>query len=1356
MPIGSIMRTILLLILLLTYTSTSAQIDNIKFRQMSPSGGFSLKGISTITQDHLGYIWMGTQQGLMRYDSNNTTWFTPSINDTLSLPNGFINDFYADNAHHFLVTTNKGLCSFNRQNQNFKRINYTYEDDSAAEDSVISIIKINNNKLLLIDALHFGILDLSTLKMLRIATDVINHPVSLHRDNSNRIWIGTRNGNIFRFNAENHSLNKVVSSHATNNCIYAFNNFIWVGTNGQGAKLYDTKGTFIKQVSFTPKSYKNSGNVRVIKRDTYGRIWFGTYEGLFMDDGRQLTHFDPDQYEGIPHNSIYEIFEDRQGGIWIGTWSGGVALVHHADNNFQTFRHTTGKNSLSNNTVSSFIQTDDDNLLIGTEVGGLNQYNLKNNRFSTLSLSKDNRIDNIKSICKDKLNGVWVGTFKKGLWHRPMGNSTFKQPGLNTENGRLLSSLSVYSLCAVDTGLWIGTFEKGLFFYNYNKKSLSHPFTNTAYQKDLTDNAIQTLLVDSNSNLWIGTLFNFIYKIHLPSNKITKGADVLGLSAFNEGAVYCFFERSNGDIWMGTKNNGILIYHPLTNKYESFFADDILYKKDVYGIIEDDNQRLWISSNNGLVLYNPESNTTRHFSHSDDIQSNLFCPQAIFKNEQGHLFFGGTNGFTRIDPSNLKLNLKKPNTFINHLSVSDGDNIYPVYKKDNTLNTIILKPGDNTFSVVFSVDNYFMPEKTKYKYRLINHNDQWIETKADALARFNKVKDGNYIFEVKACNNDGFWNDEPTRLPILIKSHWYKTNMALIAYSIIIILTIALIIRFYTERLKLKRAIINEKNQRENEEQMHEMKLKFFTNVSHEFRTPLTLISWPLKKLVNAQNITPEQKEELQVIKSNSNRLLQLINQLLDIRKLDLGKEQLNISKFDIVDFAHQIQQSFSFEAKSRNIAFKINNSTDNLFIEADKEKVNTLFHNLLSNAFKFVADNGQITININQAQSHSETSFENQISFGELYGAEVVEITIEDNGIGIEGENLMKIFNRFDQGESMRKNTTEVPKGSGLGLSIVKDFTLLHQGKLSVQSQVNIGSRFTIVLPTRQKAQKILFESHKTVKNLNEKQIPLTEVNKPSVLTKENTVLVVEDNKDFNRLICNFLQQHYQIISANNGVEAIKLLQHHNIDLVVSDIMMPQMDGIEFCNRVKTQIETSHIPVILLTALSSNKNLIAGLDKGADAYITKPFDEDVLLKQIENILKQRQRIRENFSKQFTSESTLEVGSLDSFFLNRVKSVIEKQVSKEDFGIDTLTKELMISRSQLHRKIKSLSGMTTSDFVNMVKVKKAVELIKNENLTFSEVAFRLGFSSQSYFTRCFKKVYNTTPKAYFDKNNAED
>ncbi|KJF43516.1 hypothetical protein LH29_15015 [Draconibacterium sediminis] len=1306
-----------------------------------------------MAQDDIGYIWMGTSQGLIKYNSQETEWFKPIANDTLSLPSRKVNDIFCDETNQIWISTNEGLCLFEQSTQQFNRIKYRYEDGSKPADLVNAVLKVNDDNLLIIDQLYFGILNLKSNLFSRIEKNQIQAPMVLHQDHSNRIWIGTRDGDVFRYNPGKNAVKKMISNEAAINCIYSENKQVWIGTEGEGAKLYDLNNRLIKQISFgNAADMANSGHVRVIKKDTYGRLWFGTYEGLYMDDGNKLSRFKPEDYPGLPHNSIYEIFEDQQGGLWFGTWSGGVALIHHSDNNFQTYRQSQSPNSISSNTATAIIRLNRDEMLVGTELGGLNKFNIKSEKFETVRISTTENIRNIKSLCKDKQGGIWVGTFRKGLWYKAPGSDKFKLFEYGPNDGNHISSESVYSLCAVDSGVWIGTFHAGVNFYSFKSKSIRHCFHDRNDALNWSEITPHSIFADSKSNLWIGTLYGAIYKLHIPSGQISVKETREFKEKDESNIIYHFWEHNSGEIWIGTNNNGIFIYNPESNSYRSFDVEGLLTSKSVYAISEDKNNDIWITSNNGLIFYNQENSTTRHFLYSDGIQSNLFYPRSVAHDINGNMYFGGPNGITRIQPGTIKINTRKPYTIINKITTNDNQNTFPVYSQSHQIEKITFQPGENTLRFSFAADNYFMPEKNRYKYRLINYYDDWIDIENEGSVLFASLSPGEYIFEVKACNNDGIWNETPTQFTFEIKKYWYNTNLAYFVYFLVLGSLFYFIIRFYYNQLELRRAVLLEKQQRENEEQMHEMKLKFFTNISHEFRTPLTLISWPIKRLLKANNLNDEQREELEVANRNSNRLLQLINQIIDLRKLEKEKSKLNISRIDVISFIKEMQKDFSLDAKQREIKFILDSSYTSLEIEADKEKLDSILYNLLSNAYKYVPLKGQIKITIDEEISNTSKLYANQLSYGEIHVDDFIAIAIEDNGTGIDNEDLLKIFTRFEQGKQSNKKDMKETYGGGIGLSMCKDYTLLHHGKIIAQSTSGNGSCFTIILPTKQKAQKILFESHEEVKNLKTDEPKNLSSDAKDKSNKSKHILVVEDNKDFSQFITRYLSEFYHVESAINGKEGLEVLKKHNIDLIVSDVMMPKMDGYEFCSIVKTQIETSHIPVILLTALSSSENLIAGLDKGADAYLTKPFEEEALLKQIHNILEQRRRIQENFSKQFVGQNTVDAGSLDSFFLTKVRQVIEQNLLDENFNMESLADELMISRSKLHRKIKSLSGVTTSEFVNLVRLKKAIELIKEKNYRFNEVAFEVGFSSHSYFNRCFKKVYGVTPKEYFMKD----
>ncbi|WP_372648118.1 two-component regulator propeller domain-containing protein [Draconibacterium sp.] len=1338
-------KCFLVLLLFIYSFKLHASIDEITFRRISPPGGYSFQAIHNITQDMMGYIWMGSSDGIIRYDSKEVIRFVHQANNPNSIPSNRISGIEIDNKNNVWVSTDAGLCLYNHKNQNFDAVDYTYEDGTAAGKQINSITLDGEGKLWISDQDFFGYLNAEHNQLIRISKGLNKLPRLLYTDDTNRLWLGTQDGTIFRISANQKKAEKIIDGPGSvTRTIFATNDQILVGFDTHGARRYDMHGNLISQYSYpiNPQYNFERASIRKIWRDTRGRIWIGSYFGLFLDTGTNLIRFDQEEYSGLPHNSIYDIYEDKQGGLWISTWSGGIAYLHHADNKFKTFRHSLAPNTLSSNMVSSFAQTTNGELYVGTELNGLNLFDKRSNSFQKIKVLKNGGILNIKSLCADDKGGLWVGSAFNGLFYREKGETVFKNFSLGTENRSTIPRIQVYALCKSDSGIWIGSSAGGLLFYSFEKKEIVNQ-SNTYPLVQLNNVTFRHIALDSKNNLWLASL-NGMFQVHLPSGKI-KRFSTDNLADFNPitPAFYFVTELSDGRIWMGTRANGIYIYDPETNQLSHFTAKGVLKGHDVYGIIEGYDNSICITTNDGLFLYETEKDKVRKFEITDGIQGNLFNPGAIFNDSNNNLYVGGTNGFTVMGPSSIKMNELAPNVLISKVEVNN-QKVIPSQNIRHKFNKLVLDPQETSIKFHFSADNYLLPEKNRFMYRLTNYIDEWVGENIDGTATFFNVPAGNYIFEVTACNNDGIWNDIPTQLPVEIKQFWHKSQLALIFYSIAVFLILLAFYNFMRERVKLKKTILIEKIKYEQEEQLHEMKLTFFTNISHEFRTPLTLINWPLKKLIEADNLSDEQREQLKTIKRNTNRLLQLINQIMDLRKVEKGKTKLNITKIELVNFVQERILNFSEEAKQKNIQFAFNHNNENTLIEADDEKLDKIIYNLLSNAFKFTPVNGKITVEIHDNQIQRSNYFSNQLSYGKLENEDFVDIQVIDSGIGIESDDLPKVFERFEQGKKNKTNEYS----SGIGLNLCKEYTLMHRGAIIVQSTPGEGTSFSVQLPAKQKAQKIMYQNQTLAKNISSWQPQEKAIVKEKVVNEDINLLVIEDNVDLRKFLISFLKDYYTILWAENGKQALDILKTQNIHLVISDVMMPVMDGFEFCNILKSQIETSHIPIILLTALSSEENTITGLSNGADAYIAKPFDENLLLSQIDNLLEQRKRLRKNFVPKFISNQPVEMGSLDNYFLNKVNLIIEQNIEDENFSVEKLATELGFSRSQLHRKLKQISNYSSSEYIMIVRMKKAATLLASKQFTIEEVAYKTGFNSHSYFSKCFKKLLNKTPKEY--------
>lgn len=1343
-------RIFIVFLLLLFNINLLAQFDNINVRQISPESGYSFKAIGVIKQDLTGYMWFGTDHGVIRYDSRTSEWFTYSPVDSLGLPGNSIHCITVDDNNVVWISTENGLCFFDRELQNFRKVPVNYEDGSPVESPISSIIIDENNDLWFYDNKYFGIFDRETKQFNRIIVNQPFHITKLFSDYMKRIWFGNDKGDIYRLSPDKKSYTKFVEGFGVPvGTMSIGNDEILVGYLNHGIRRFNFQGKLTKHFRFDDLGNNIENiNARSLLRDTYGRIWIGGYDGLYLYQDQKIFKFNTGNYDGMPHNSIYELFEDNQGGLWIGTWAGGVGYIHPSDNNFKNYQYSKSPNALSNSVVSSFSQYKKNQLLIGTEVGGINIFNKSTKEFTSLFFSGDVCANNIKAIKTDQQRGIWIATFRQGLWYKAKGKNEFINISYGDKDGEHISDQHVYALCEVDSGMFIGTFGGGINFYNFETQDIFYIYRPKGGNNTTTENYIRSIFSDSYNNIWVGTIAG-LYKINQKKRKLEKyHFPTNSVSISGNNIVYFITELSDHKIWFGINNEGIIILDQQNNQVERLNAGGLLNGKDVYGIIEDDNSNIWITSNNGLIFHNPKNKSFRQFVALDGIQGDVFNPQAIFKDNEGYLYFGGTKGFTQINPLNIRLNSREAKSIIKEVIINSKESKYPTELSEFNCGEILLEPTETTIRIEFTSDSYLLPEKNRFKYRLVNYVDEWIEAGNDGYAMFTNLPNGEYVFEVKACNNDGIWNETPTKLPIHILKFWYKTNLAYLIYSLLIIGLIIMIIRFFIERSKFRKGILIEKIQHKHEEQMYEMRLKFFTNISHELRTPLTLITGPIKKMVDAENIPAEHKEKLSVVKRNSDRLLLLINQTLNLRKSEKVNDKLWVSEFDIVKLVKELHLHFKEQAKTSNIQFEFDSSQPEILIEADEQKIDKVVFNLLSNAFKNTPDNGRILVSVSDKEEQEQIDFPNQLSFGELENKDVLRISVLDSGKGIKSEDLGKIFNRFEQGEFQEGLESLKKLGTGIGLSLCKEFTLLHNGMIKGQSFPGKRAKFTVALPKKQEVQKILQEDLVESKKVQSKEYYLNKVENKKEEKGKFQLLIIEDNDDLREYIGSLLGNKYKIKYAPNGKEGLGILNTSPVDLVISDVMMPEMDGYEFCKIVKSQLETSHVPVILLTALSSNENRILGLDIGADAYFTKPFEDKVLLSQVSNLISQRNRVQQNFKNIFLSDKTFEAGNLDNYFLNKLNKIIDARYTNEEFTVEELSFEIGLSRSQLHRKLVNLTNRSTSEYIRLYRIKKASELLSTNQYQVDEIAYRVGFNSPSYFSTCFKNVYNLSPKEF--------
>lgn len=1328
------------IIILVFFNLLNANVGNeLKFQQISPPGGYCIEGINFLIQDNYGFMWFGAKDGVFKYNSKNIRQIEILSAKSQSIKNYFCTGLVSDKNGDLWLSTLTGLFLYDRENDVFRYYNYDNYDNNKGTPPAISNINIDKDgNLWLIDNNGLFKMDYINKTIHRISIKFLKGiPSNIYFDSNSGIWLGTITGDLYKLNSNTYIAQLFCKSPGSAiTAFLAYNKTIRIGYRHHGLYLYSDSGQQLKHYSYSIKPGLNLENspIRAIYKDQNNNIWIGSYNGLFLEKNNTLTRFDSYTNSGLPHNSIYSVFQDKNEGLWFGTWSGGVSYLHPAYNKFENFRHSEEPYSLSNNFVTSFTEQNK-YLYIGTGVGGLNEYNKITNHFRKISLTLNSKdINSIKSLATDKFGGLWIGTFEDGLWYRKNNESKFTHFFQGPEDGFHISGQNVNSILCTDAGVWIATFEHGVNFFDFKSGKILH-LKSTLLNDQVNAIEIRNILLDSHNNLWICGK-NGLAKISLINNTEIYNVE------FKNYNLYYAYEILNGEIWFGTQKNGVLIYSPKSNEYSNFDAQGLLRNKDVYGIIEDADKNIWITSNNGLIRYNMDLKLVSHFLEEDGIQGNIFSHHAIFKDANQRLYFGGTNGFSIISPSTIEKNNNLPEVMIDNITVNNEKVIYHLDLDSNKTAQLHLTSKESSLKIDFAADNYLISEKNKFKYRLLPISDVWIDLGNEGTAIFSNLEGGDYTFEVIAANNDGLWNLTPLRIIIKKDYPWYKTNIALVAYLILFALIFYITLYVITERRKLKEEVNTEKIKREKEEELHQLKLKFFTNISHEFRTPLTLIASPLKKIIDSKNYEGQNKELLDIINRNTKRLLNLVNQTLNFRKMEMTENnELDLSDFDLIELVKGILDNFSEAIHEKELQIEFKHECIIEIIEADYDKIDKILFNLISNSIKYAEFKEKINISINKNSKNNIIS-PNQLVIGELQDDKFIRFSITNTSKIIDSKSFEKIFDRFKTINSKSKLSM------GIGLSICKEYTLAHHGQLILSSDTIAGTSFNIFLPIKQS------ENHFT--NLLHREPPHT-INSISTskddieindTIKNSTILIVEDNDDLRIYIAKLLQPYFKIHQVNNGNEAIKILDLHDFDLILSDVMMPEMNGFEFCKYLKSTIQFSHIPVILLTALSTTDYKITGLEQGADAYISKPFDNTHLLIQIKNLLEQRIILKESFQKHIVIGEPFNAGNIENYFLNKIDVVIEKHIKDEDLSVQLLADNVGLSRSQLHRKLISLTNLPPSEYIKLFKLKKASELILEDRYSMDEVAFISGFSSSSYFTSSFKSVYGLTPSKW--------
>ncbi|BAX78948.1 hybrid sensor histidine kinase/response regulator [Labilibaculum antarcticum] len=1354
---------------------------------------FQLKGlpqndVNCIYKDSKGFMWIGTLDGLHRFDGY--SYKTYQISDKPeSISSNMIIDIAEDSKGNIWIGTyGRGICKLNPITEKFTIYHTTGKDGYRINSDDITCMTIDKEDVIWIgnwygytriklDEKSDAIAEIITISLENISKNDLNITRKIYRDDftvvkkiyqdkGGQIWIGT-NGKLIRLltpYANNDQMKyESFDCQAENFCEYE-DGFL-IGGPSISAVQKQADGSYeispIMDITTNAMVYKNQ------------KIWLGNRFGITCLQYKpkkgwqiELQLNKQSLKDQFPSNIVTCLSEDESGQIWAGTRAGGIYTINLTQKKFHHYKKTDNKGSVSSNFIQAVFEDHAKNLWIGTEDDGVNFLSRKNssnytNRFQHIQINPDsleNRAYCIEETLtpKSKIHKslIWIGTSHAT-------NLVAIDP-VSLEKKSLPSFISnigfVFSLeTQGDSVLWAGTYGEGLWKFSLDKNGDITKYKNFTPEKKskshVSSRIIRDLLLDKHDNLWISTDKGLNRISAQELNKV----DPLIQNFENEKVIHNdyflqIYETLNGKLWMGSMGGGLISYSYDNNKSEHHFSKitkkDGLPNNTIKSILEDDKGYLWLATNKGLSRYNPANGDIVNYDSADGLQHDEFSEICAYKRSNGQLIFGGINGFNVFNPEQITKDSVPPKLFLTDFYilnkiVEPGQNINGKTILKNSIehtDNIELDYQQNSFSIGFLGLHYNAPQKNKYKYTLEGFDPDWYSAAASyRIAKYTNIPAGEYTFKVMASNSDNIWVEKPVAIKIKINSPFYLSTYAYLFYVLLIFIGGYIAYRVFRLATLRKKEFLIAEMEKKKVEEIAQIKLRFFTNISHEFRTPLTLITTPLAKLIskNKELSEDERLKNYNLINQNANFMLRLINQLMDFRRLEQDLIELKLENIELNQFVKYIIKTFEPLAEQKNITFLFEGTDNDLTIWADAGKIEKVIYNLLSNAFKFTPKNGSITIEIEDSEQDNS-----------------VRIFISDTGIGIAANEQKLIFERYYQSTKKDKQSYG---GTGIGLALCKGLVDLHKGTIEVTSEKNKGTSFSVKLHKGKSWMKIdtldiVSPQTEQVHFEDEKEESLVKLAlAEDVVIKKNhyKILLVEDNIDLREVIADIFNDYFIVFQANDGVQGFEKCMNNHPDVIISDVMMPNMNGIELCRKIKEEEAVSHIPVLLLTAKNTIESQLEGFKTGADAYIPKPFNADILKARVISLINNRENLRKKFQKEIEINPMIIANSpADAKFLDQILSHIEKNLSDSDFSVEKLAGLYGVSRIYLNRKIKALTGETSNEFLRNIRLKHAAELLKQNVLTVSEVTWQVGYNDLRTFRTRFKDKFGVSPSEY--------
>ena len=1343
------------------------QVKNVvQFTHLTTANGLSQSSVVCILKDKYGFMWFGTQDGLNKYDGYKFKVYRNNPADKKSIPNNNIRCMLEDHAGNLWVgTVGGGLTLYDRNTDSFIAVIATETGDERIGSKIIKAIYEDKQHNLWVGSVSgISIYNPKTKKLVSHSFDYtqIDNINCIYEDSRDNLWIGTLFGinkwnkktNTFKHFSADANTPGSLSANNVNTIYENSKGNIWIGTV-DGLNLYNDKAETFKAYR---KDIKNPTGlrdnvVRALCNAGDGKLWVGTELALELFDpaNNTFTHFQQSTKDvrSLSSSSISSLLVDDQFILWVGTYAKGINKYDKNQFKFNLYKNF-GSDALNINAniVTSFSEVPNGDIWVGTDGTGLYRWTPHSDKFEAFNPGAEGNYFASLSVLSMQLNSkkdvLWVGTYDEGL--AKIDLKTKARTYYKTGNGdHELNNKSVYALLQDKKGnIWIGTNGGGVNVLNPATNQIKHLVLKVGKRKN-SANYIRSFFEDKSGNIWIGTIAHGLI-VYNPE-KETYVAYNKANNNLGSDAVFSIFGDSSGKIWVGTMGGGLCLFNPKQKNFTRFTESEGLANNIVNCIVEDKYGCLWISTDNGISCFNPKTKAFKNYTSTSGLQSNEFSIGAGYKLSTGEIAFGGLEGFNVFMPGSLKDNPYVPPVVITDFQLFNKPvpitaGKPPLSQNINTNKEIVLAYDQSVFTIEFAALGYTVPERNMYAYKLEGFDGSWNYVGTERKTTYTNLDPGTYTFRVKASNNDGLWNEKGAELKVIIMPPFWKTTWAYLVYIAAVAGMLYLVYKEVRSREKLKSEVHYQKLLTEKTKELNQLKLNFFTNLSHELRTPLSLILDPLRKIKN-ENITVSQaKKYSNLVFNNASMLMNLVNELLDFRKVETGGFKLEAAKTEVIALIKNIFNAFTGRAAERNIHYYLDLKVDYLEAWIDTDKLEKILYNLIPNAFKYTPDFGVIMIMVKKG------------TITDVNGGQknAIEIHIKDSGVGIPAELKDKIFDIFYQ---IKGSSRFEKESSGIGLALTRELVRLHNGEILVNDAESQGTDFIVKIPVGEgnfnTSEEVPAEHIKANETTNTETCNIDAVCKfpeekmPSI----PIVLVVEDNRDLREYIADELDGTYHVEQAANGIEGLKMAVDIIPDIVITDIMMPEGDGLELCNKLKTDEKTSHIPIILLTARQTDGNKIEGYNVGADDYISKPFNVTLLAARINNILESRKKLRELFSTHTdVSIEASAIPDVDKEFLKKVVKIIEGNLSYLNFDIDKLATALKMSRRQLYRKLNALTNQTAHDFITNTRLDHAAALLVTGEFTISEIGYKVGFSEPSNFSRSFTKKFGKSPKKY--------